>query len=83
MGTMQKADSSDDRRSSETTRALLTRIIGSDRRLRLAAAVASGEDALRQLESVAPDVISMDIELPGMDGIETTRRSCRSGRRPS
>jgi two-component system chemotaxis response regulator CheB len=36
--------------------------------------VESAERALALLSRVAPDVISMDVRLPGMDGIEATRR---------
>jgi len=34
----------------------------------------NGADALKNLENDAPDVILMDIGLPGIDGIECTRR---------
>jgi two-component system chemotaxis response regulator CheB len=59
---------------SPVVRQLLAHIVGRDPRFTVAATVASGEDALRELGRVKPDVISMDIRLPGIDGLETTRR---------
>ncbi|WP_091737334.1 chemotaxis-specific protein-glutamate methyltransferase CheB [Phenylobacterium immobile] len=59
---------------SPVVRQLLAHIIGRDSRFTVAAAVASGEEALSELGRVRPDVISMDIRLPGIDGLETTRR---------
>ena len=59
---------------SAVIRELLLYIIGRDPRLEVVASVESGEEALTQLHRVAPDVISMDIRLPGMNGLETTKR---------
>jgi two-component system chemotaxis response regulator CheB len=58
---------------SPVVQALLRHIIGADSRLDLVAAHSSAEEALAALPRVKPDVISMDIRLPGMDGLEATR----------
>ena len=50
-------------------RQLLVHIIARDPRLIVAAAVSSAEEALQEIGRVQPDVISMDIRLPGMDGL--------------
>jgi two-component system chemotaxis response regulator CheB len=54
--------------------ALLEYIIGRDPRLEVCATASSAEDALRIVERLSPDVIAMDIRLPGVDGLEATRR---------
>jgi DNA-binding NarL/FixJ family response regulator len=40
---------------------------------------ASGAEALEMTEALRPDLILMDVRMPDMDGIETTRRLQKSG----
>ncbi|MCR6632288.1 MAG: chemotaxis-specific protein-glutamate methyltransferase CheB [Magnetospirillum sp.] len=53
-------------------RELLKHIIGSDPRFDVVAAVESAEEGLSLLEVVEPDIISLDIRLPGMNGLDAT-----------
>lgn len=52
----------------------LRHIIENDDRLQLAGVVRSGEEALKALPTLQPDVISLDIRLPGMNGLEVTQK---------
>ena len=59
---------------SDVVRMLLEEIISRDPRLEVATSVSSAEEGLRLLSKVAPDVISLDIRLPGMNGFQATKR---------
>jgi pilus assembly protein CpaE len=51
------------------TRDHLSRLLGLEREIDVAGTAASGEEAIRVAMDMRPDVIVMDINMPGMDGI--------------
>src|SRR5271155_1441831 len=55
-------------------RATLARVIDRADGFRCASQYASAEDALADLPKVLPDVVLMDINLPGMNGVDCVRR---------
>ena len=59
---------------SRGTRESLSELLKRSPGLRCVAAYANGEQALRELPGQIPDVVLMDINLPGMSGIECVAR---------
>jgi len=55
-------------------RTTLARVISRADGFRCASQHASAEEALKELSSVAPDVVLMDINLPGLNGVECVRQ---------
>jgi two-component system NarL family response regulator len=52
-------------------RAGLASMLGTQEELELVGAARSGEEALRMLEEHRPDVLLLDLRMPGMSGVET------------
>lgn len=63
-------------------RASLTRIISSESGIEVVATARSGLDALQKIASVDPDVVTMDVQMPELDGLETLRIIMRKFPRP-
>jgi two-component system, chemotaxis family, protein-glutamate methylesterase/glutaminase len=52
-------------------RTALTRMIASESGFEVAATACSGWDALDKIAAVDPDVVTLDLEMPGLDGLQT------------
>lgn len=59
---------------SRTVSEFLEHIINRDARLEVVANVRSAEEALETIPQIKPDIVSLDIRLPGMNGFEATQR---------
>jgi len=58
---------------SAVSRHALRHALSGDPRIEIIGEATSGEEALERIPNVAPDIILMDIVMPGTDGLETTR----------
>ncbi len=56
------------------TRDHLSKLLGFESDFEVVGAAASGPEAIQLAASLTPDVVLMDINMPGMDGITTTER---------
>jgi DNA-binding NarL/FixJ family response regulator len=51
----------------------LRAILGSDGRIDVVGLAASGDEAVEKAKELEPDVVLMDINMPGLNGVEATR----------
>ncbi len=63
-------------------RKAISTLISSDHRIEVVSLLGSGEEALKSIPTVAPDVITLDWELPGMNGLDTLNRIMESAPTP-
>ena len=54
-------------------------LLGSDDSLEIVGEASNGSDALHLTETLAPDILVLDLSMPGMDGIECLREIKRRG----
>lgn len=63
-------------------RKVLTDILEEDQRLKVVATARNGQDAISKISILDPDVITLDIEMPVMNGFEALKEIMKTSPRP-
>lgn len=62
---------------SPTARALIVAIFGDDPRFRVVGEATNGAEAIEKVRALRPDLVSMDVQMPVVDGLEATKEIMR------
>src|SRR5271154_5343101 len=63
-------------------RTALSRMIASDPEFEVAGTASSGSEAMAKISALDPDVVTLDVQMPGLDGLQTLRRIMAESPRP-
>ena len=55
-------------------RKIISNMLASDPRISIVGTARNGDEALAQVKALKPDVMTLDIEMPGMNGLEVLRQ---------
>ncbi|MPZ47141.1 MAG: response regulator, partial [Betaproteobacteria bacterium] len=67
---------------SAVVREFLLAVFGADPDILVVGTAADGEQAIEIAQRLRPDVITMDVHMPKIDGVEATRRIMQTDPRP-
>lgn len=63
-------------------RNMLTSLIAEDADIQIVGTARDGEEALQKIAALDPDVVTLDIEMPRLDGLSTLQRIMKTSPRP-
>lgn len=62
----------------EPMRRMVSKLLDGQKGFFVVAEACNGEDALRIADNIAPDLVLMDVQMPGMDGFETAAKMLKA-----